>query len=76
MKRKEAIEYLDKLSDELSEMANEAEDLATLITGMTFGVTHAMMVLEGDAGNNDPHDEAELAVEDALAVCQIFKEMN
>ena len=76
MKRKEAIEYLDKLSDELNEMANEAEDLSTLITGMVFGVTHAMMVLNGDAGNNDPHDEAELAVEDALAVYQIFKEMN
>jgi len=72
MKRKEAIEYLNKLSIELSDMASESKDNVDIITGLAIGVTHARMVLEGTAGELDTRDEADAMVFFAMLLKEVL----
>lgn len=71
MKRKEAIEYLEKLYCELADMANESKDNKELLAGLSVGVLHARYVLNEMDDEPDPHDDA-LAM--ALAA-MFFKEV-
>lgn len=58
MKRKEAIEYLEKLYCELADMTNESKDNKELLAGLTVGVLHAHYVLDKMDDEPDPHDDA------------------
>lgn len=58
MKRKEAIEYLEKLCCELAGMANESKDNKELLAGLTVGVFHALYVLNEMDDEPDSHDDA------------------
>lgn len=58
MKRKKAIEYLEKLYRELADMANESKDNKELLAGLTVGVLHALYVLNEMDDEPDPYDDA------------------
>ena len=60
MKRKEAIEYLSELCDELANAADELEINEELATGLMIGIIYAKLVLEGEAGKLSPKDEADV----------------
>ena len=71
MKRKEAIEYLEKLCCELADMANESKDNKELLAGLLVGVFHARYVLNELDDEPDPHDDAITMT----LVAMLFKEV-
>lgn len=58
MKRKKAIEYLEKLYCELADMANESKDNKELLAGLSVGVLHVLYILNEMDYELDPHDDA------------------